>query len=203
MTSRRIPLWVKVAYSAYLAVLVPCYWATYGPANFLYYCDFAALVTAAGLWLEAPLLLGTQAVAILVPQAVWVVDFAARLCGLRLPLDMTGYMFNPKVPLGVRAMSTFHGWLPILLVWAVRRVGYDRRSLAVQVPVGLALLLVCYLTLTPRQNVNYVFGPRQGERQTYMPPPAWLGVVMTVAVFGLFVPAHLLLRRIEPPRRTT
>ena len=197
MTARRIPLWVKLAYSAFVAVLIPSYWRQYGPANFLYYCDFAAVVTVAGLWLESPLLLGTQAVAVLVPQAVWCVDFLASLLGGRL-LGMTDYMFNPQYRLGTRALSTFHGWLPFLLLWAIRRVGYDRRSLLVQLPVGVALLLACYLLLDPAHNVNYVFGPGEGTRQTWMPPLAWLAVVVAVAVLGMFVPAHGLLRWTMP-----
>ena len=196
---RRIPLAVKVVYTAFIAVLVPAYLHTYGPANFLYYCDFAALVTCVGLWTGRPLLLGTQAVAILVPQVVWVVDFTVTLLGGRL-LNMTAYMFDPSLSLFVRALSTFHGWMPFFLVWAVRRVGYDRRSFRVQLPVGLAVLVICYATLTPVRNVNYVFGPGSGVEQHWMPPLAWLGVVMAVAVGGMFVPAHLLLRRfIAPP----
>ena len=30
-----IPLWLKLAYTAFMAVLVPVYWANYGPTNFL------------------------------------------------------------------------------------------------------------------------------------------------------------------------
>jgi hypothetical protein len=41
-TPRQIPLWIKLAYSAFLAVMVPTYWHDYGPTNFLYFCDAAA-----------------------------------------------------------------------------------------------------------------------------------------------------------------
>jgi hypothetical protein len=50
----KIPLWLKVAYTAFVAVLVPYYWHTYGPVNFLWFCDIALLVTLAALWLESP-----------------------------------------------------------------------------------------------------------------------------------------------------
>jgi hypothetical protein len=208
MLVRRIPLWVKLAYSAFIAALVPGYWFTYGPTNFLFFCDVAALLTCVGLWLESPLLLGMQGVAILVPQTVWVIDFAGHLLG-RPVLGMTGYMVDPKYPLWVRGLSLFHGWLPILLLWAVRRLGYDRRSLPAQVAFGLALLLACYLAFAPPGsagssrpvgNINYVYGPDNKRQQTWMPPALWLAVVMAVAVLGMFVPAHLVLRRVG--RRT-
>ena len=72
--NRRIPYWLKVAYSVFVVILVPSYWVTYSPWNFLYFCDVALLVTAVAIWIENPLLISMQAVAIMVPQMLWVVD---------------------------------------------------------------------------------------------------------------------------------
>ena len=33
--TNRVPLWLKVAYLTFMAVLVPVYWHYYGPTNFL------------------------------------------------------------------------------------------------------------------------------------------------------------------------
>ena len=41
----RIPLVVKLLYTAFVCVLVPIYWHLYGPTNFLYFCDVALLLT--------------------------------------------------------------------------------------------------------------------------------------------------------------
>ncbi|TXN54614.1 hypothetical protein FV230_28910, partial [Methylobacterium sp. WL6] len=55
-TSRgRIPMPVKLAYTAFVAVLVPTYLSSYGPTNFLYFCDQSLLLTLVGIWLESPL----------------------------------------------------------------------------------------------------------------------------------------------------
>src|ERR1039458_8042640 len=45
---RKIPLAAKVAGTAFLAVLVPVYLHTYGPTNFLWFCDAALILTVAG-----------------------------------------------------------------------------------------------------------------------------------------------------------
>ena len=45
---RKIPLAAKVAVTAFLAVIVPVYLHTYGPTNFLWFCDAALMLTAAG-----------------------------------------------------------------------------------------------------------------------------------------------------------
>ena len=58
----RIPLWVKLAYSAFCAVMIPTYWHEYGPTNFLYFCDVAVLLTLAALWSENALLASIAAV---------------------------------------------------------------------------------------------------------------------------------------------
>src|SRR5262249_40190619 len=62
---RRIPLAVKVVYTAFVAVLVPYYLSFYGPANFLWICDIALLLTVVALWLESRFLASMQLIAVL------------------------------------------------------------------------------------------------------------------------------------------
>ncbi|MHB8523471.1 MAG: hypothetical protein ACYDH9_22310, partial [Limisphaerales bacterium] len=82
--SQRIPSWLKLAYTGFMAVLIPVYWSNYGPTNFLYFCDVALLLTLVGIWTGNRLLISMSAVGILVPQALWVIDFAAQLTGHKL-----------------------------------------------------------------------------------------------------------------------
>src|SRR3954471_6490272 len=89
------PLWLKLAYTAFMAVLVPVYWYYYGPTNFLYFCDVALFLTLAGIWIESPLLIGMGAVGITVPQMVWVADFVGTAIGFPVN-NMTAYMFKTE-----------------------------------------------------------------------------------------------------------
>src|SRR5437868_1339491 len=123
----RIPLWLKLAYTAFMAAFLPVYWYHYGPTNFLYFCDMALLLTLLGIWLDSPLIISTAAAGILGTQAIWILDFAIELAGGHLT-GMTSYMFDTQRPLYLRALSLFHGWLPFLLLYLVRRLGYDRRG---------------------------------------------------------------------------
>ena len=86
-SGNRIPLWIKLLYTAFTAVLVPVYWREYGPTNYLYFCDIALFLTLVGVWLESPLLLGIPAVGIFLPQMAWCVDFAAVLIGALVSTD--------------------------------------------------------------------------------------------------------------------
>src|SRR5262245_9164103 len=110
VTGGRIPLWLKLVYTGFMAVLVPTYWYYYGPTNFLYFCDVAIILTLVGIWRENALLISMCAAGIVLPQTVWVIDFVAQIFGVSL-LGMTAYMFQ-DTSLFLRGLSLFHGWIP-------------------------------------------------------------------------------------------
>ena len=68
---RPIPLWLKIAFTVFMAVLLPVYWYHYGPTNFLYFCDVALILTLIAIWTESALLISMCCVGILLPQALW------------------------------------------------------------------------------------------------------------------------------------
>jgi hypothetical protein len=199
------PPWLKVVYSAFMAVLVPVYWHYYGPTNFLYFCDVALLLTLVGIWIESPLLVSMCAVGILMPQTVWVVDFLAGMFGVSLT-DMTGYMFEAHRSLFLRGLSLFHGWLPVLLIFLVWRFGYDRRALVAWTLLAWVLMLICFFLMPPPRpdpglqpvNINYVWGMSDNVAQTWVSPWVWfLGLIVGLPLV-LFAPVHFLLMRIAP-----
>jgi hypothetical protein len=195
----------KVAGTAFLAVLVPVYLRAYGPTNFLWFCDAALILTVAGMWLENSLLISMCSVGILVPQCLWLADFGSNLLGFHL-LGLTGYMFDHRLPLFTRGLSLFHGWLPLLLVWLLLRLGYDKRGLPAWTGLAASLVLVGYFFTPPAGahltdpnipiNLNYVYGFNDQQPQTWINQNLyvilWLGALWLVA----FLPTHLALRRI-------
>ncbi len=204
--SARIPLWLKVAYTLFLAVMVPVYWDSYGPANFLWFCDVALLFTLFAVWTEKPLLASIPAVGIVLPQILWVADFLIALVSGWSPVGLSSYMFDERIRPFVRGLSLFHGWLPLLLLWLVWRLGYDRRALAWQTVVCWVVLIASFLLVTDLDpdgagNVNKVFGPADESVQTWMPRVAWLGVLMAAYPLVLYVPSHFLFQAIFPPAR--
>ena len=54
-SQHKIPLAVKLIYTAFMAVLIPFYLKEYGPTNFLYFCDVALFFTLAAVWTEKPI----------------------------------------------------------------------------------------------------------------------------------------------------
>jgi hypothetical protein len=203
----RIPLWFKVVYTAFVAVLIPYYWHTYGPTNFLYFCDMALFITLIGIWREDPLLVSMPAVGILLPQTFWIIDFLSTAIG-RPVLGMTGYMFNPALSLFARGLSFFHFWLPLVLVWLVWRLGYDPRALRCWTLLAWGLLLVCYFLMPAPPappdrpnlpvNIDYVYGLSEKQPQSWLPPDVYFGLLCVVLPGAFFWPTHLLLRRFAP-----
>jgi hypothetical protein len=55
--------------------------------------------------------------------------------------------------------------------------------------------------LIPR-NINYVFGLNDAQPQDLLPAPAYLMVWMAALTGMVFVPTHLLLKKICPPAAT-
>ena len=204
LSNGRIPLLVKVLYTAFVAVLVPKYWMDYGPTNFLYFCDVALLMTVPALWLESSLLASMALVGIGLAQVLWQVDFLCVLCGIHV-IGLTDYMFDEKKESFLRALSFFHFWLPLLLLFMVWRLGYDRRAFAAWTVLGCVLVLICYFLMPappppvnhPNQpvNINYVHGFSDQEAQTWMHPLAWLGLELAGLILILYLPSHLMLRR--------
>ena len=198
-------MWVKMVYSLFTAVMSFTYLMSYGATNFLYFCDQAVLLAFAGIWLEDALMISLCAVGILGPQLLWVIDFVATILGYPLT-GMTAYMLDSKRSLFLRAVSSFHGWLPFLLIYLVRRLGYDRRALPIWTAMATATLLVCFFFMPgPRPdaglspvNINYVRGLSDSVAQRWVPPSVWLmGLIFGLPIV-LYAPTHWLLRRFMP-----
>jgi hypothetical protein len=201
----RVPLWLKLVYSAYMALLVPVYWHYYGPTNFLYFCDVALLLTLIAIWPENALLISMCAVGILVPQAVWVVDFLVNAAGFSMT-GMTDYMFDANRSLFLRLLSLFHGWLPFLLVYLVWKIGYDRRAFWSWTVLASMLLTICFFLMPPPTphpgltpvNINYVWGTSDTAAQTWVLPYIWFAGLMIGLPLFAFAPTHFILARIMP-----
>ena len=187
----RIPLWVKVAWSVFVLVWAPLYWRQYGPQNFLFYCDLGNLLILAGLWLESRLIISWQAVGLLVFQTLYAVDLLAALVLHRHVFGGTEYMFDPAIPLFTRILGLYHVVVPVLLLWAVRRLGFDWSAWKWQTVLLLIVVPINFFW-RPEDNVNFARGI--GHEQHMI--PAWLYLIgyLIVVPIVIYWPTHLFLR---------
>ena len=194
MTYGPIPTAVRVAALVWLVAFMAVYWRTYGPENFLQLCDVAVILTCWGLWRGSSLLLSSQALSSLVVDIAWVLDLFWRLVLGRHLMGGTEYMWDAQWPLAVRAMSLFHVLWPVLLIWAVRRVGYDRRAWLLQSLIALALLITSRLVL-PEANLNFTQTDPFFHRQVG-PAPVHVFLTWLVLITVVYWPTHRVLMRL-------
>jgi hypothetical protein len=191
----KIPLALKLAHTAYVTVVIPAYWRHYGFGNFLWFSDLALIGMVPALWWEDRRLTSTLALSALLPEAPWNIGYFTRLFTGRELFGLSHYMFDPKKPYWLRALSLFHVWLPLLLLWSVKRLGYDRRAYQTQLVVGETVLLASCVLTRPEDNVNWVYGP--GARpQERIPRGLYLCGVVVFFALGVWWPAHRILERL-------
>lgn len=190
-TKSRIPFWLKVAWTLWLLVWAPIYWRQYGAQNFLYFCDVGNFLIAVGLWTESRLLLSWQAVGLLVFQTLYAIDLiGAALSGHHL-IGGTEYMFDPKINLLVRLLGLYHLVVPPLLLWTVRRLGYDPAALRWQTLTLWTLVIVSFFW-RPEYNVNWARG--LGHEQHLVPSWLYLATYLIVVPIAVYWPTNVILR---------
>lgn len=188
----RIPLWLKVGWTIWLAVWAPLCWHQYGAQNFLFFCDLGNVLIGLGLWLESALIFSWQACGLLLFQTLFTIDLLGALLTHRHPIGGTEYMFDPSLPLAIRLLSLFHVVTPLLLLWAIWRLGYDARGWKWQTLEAWIVVPVCYLW-RPEKDVNWARGLHFHE-QHLVPGMVYLLAYLIVVPLAVYWPTHLGLR---------
>lgn len=177
----------------WLAIWTPAYAYVWGWRNFLALCDTAVLLGCLGIALGNRLLVGSQALPAVMFGVLWTCDVTGALLTGKHLFGGTEYMLDGRFPLAVRLLSFFHVALPVVLVLAVRRAGYDRRALPLQVAITSVLLVAA--RLTGSSNLNYAYREPIFHR-TLGPAPAHLALVLAGITVLVYLPTHWFLRRI-------
>ena len=195
LAPEQIPLWLKISYTIFVCVLIPIYWKHYGPGNFLWFSDISLLIAVVALWIENSLLTSMIALAVLLLDIAWNLDFFAKLTVGRSVTGLSEYMFNQKTGLLIRALSIFHVFFPVLLLWTLFQLGYDKRALAVQTVLAWVLLPLSFFLTRRSENVNWVHGFGNKARR-WLPAPVHVLLLMILVPLVIYLPTHLILKKI-------
>ncbi len=101
------PLWLKLSCALFIGLLIPINWYQYGAVNFLWFSDLALFMAGAALWTDSPLLASMAALAVLLPEIAWNLDFFFRVISGRKGIGLSNYMFDPGISPWIRAVSLF------------------------------------------------------------------------------------------------
>jgi len=190
-----LPLSLKIAYTAFVCVLVPVYFVEHGPSQFLWFSNIALLGTMIALWRESPLIASMMMVGIFLPEVVWNISFLLTLFLGDDAIGLAGYMFDEEEPVHLRILSAYHIPLPFIMVWLVYRLGYDSRALKWQTVFGIAVILATALFTDPERNINWVFAPEERE-ELNIPVAAWVGFLLVFFPLAIHWPTHVALKRL-------
>jgi hypothetical protein len=171
----------------------------WGWENMMHVCDVGVILACIGLWMGNPILISSQAVGSLSAGFLWCLDVSWRLFTGHHLVGGTEYMWDATYPLGVRLQSGFHFALPLVLLWAMRELGYDRRALGLQAAIA-GVILILSRFLPPALNLNYAYQDPLFHR-AWGPAPVHLAIILAGMVGLLYWPTHLLLSRMYPAPR--
>ncbi len=188
----RLPLWLKIAWTAWVIVWVPVYWRQYGVQNFLYFCDLGNFFVVAALWLESPFIFSAQAAGLLVFQTILSIDLLGALLSGRHLIGGSEYMFDPHIALWIRLLSLFHVVMPPLLLWAIWRLGYDPRGWKYQTVLTWIVVPLNYFW-RPQFDVNFARGLFLREQHSI---PEWLYLTgyLIIVPLAVYWPTHRVLQ---------
>ena len=175
-------------------------WA-WGWQNLMHLCDVGLVLACLGLFFRQPLLVSSQALSAPLVGVLWALDVFWRIATGHHLVGGTEYMWDTNYPLWIRLLSCFHIVLPVVLLWATRVLGYDRRALAFQTALT-AVLLIFSRFLSPDLNMNYAYQDPLLHR-VWGPAPLHLAVTLAGCVAIFFWPTHLLLSRLFPSTTRT
>jgi hypothetical protein len=191
MATMRMPLWLKILWTVWVLVWAPLYWRQYGAQNLLYFCDLGNVFIAAALWLESPPIFSWQACGLLLFQSLYTIDLLIAAISGKHPIGGTEYMFDRTLPLLVRCFGLFHLVTPPLLLWAIWRLGYDRRGWKYQTLMAWVVVPINYFW-RPQSDVNWARGPFFHE-QHLVPGALYLTGYLIAVPLLVYWPTHLLL----------
>ena len=188
----RLPLWLKLAWTAWVLCWAPIYGKQYGAQNFLFFCDLGNILILVALWTESPLLFSWQAVSLLFFQTLFLIDLTAAWLSGHHPIGGTEFMFDPHLPLYIRLFSLFHVVTPALLLWAIWRLGYAERGWKLQTLTCWIVVPINYFW-RPEHNVNWARGAFFTQQHAM---PGWLYLAGYLSLVPLLVyyPTHLALQ---------
>ena len=116
----------------------------------------ALLLAAIGLTVRSPLMLTTALTCVLVPHAMWLLDFAGWMAIGTFPLGVCGYLADADVWTWSATLHHFY-LMPLLLFCFARERRVPPTTLPLAVAIFVSLGLLGRTVLSPARNVNYAW----------------------------------------------
>lgn len=179
---------IKILLSFFTLILIPIYWYFYGFKNFLWLSDIGLFLTVLALWSDSVLLMSIAAVEMFFFELVWNLDFYMMLFFNVSKIKLADYMFDSQYPVGLRLLSLFHVFLPIIWILYLYSFGYDANAIYYVIVLFWIILFFSYFFTDPSQNINWVFWPKMHNIK--ISQFTWLIILFITFPLLDFLPTH-------------
>jgi hypothetical protein len=145
-----------------------------------------------GIFFKNRLIISSQALAMSAIALIWLLDASSYLISGKFINNSTAYMWDANIPLFIRLLSCYHIVWPALMIYWLRRVGYDSRALSLQCAIAAAAMIFG-LFIAPAENINYVFQWPNGTL-LFSNPALHTIISFTGLIAFLYLPTHFILK---------
>lgn len=185
-----IPLYIKLAYTALVLIVILVYWKSWGPKNFLWFSDVAFFGLAVALWIKSPLIASIMIVMTILVEVAWHVDLLINLVVGKSPFGITDYMRNDDQPLFVRLLSMFHTPMLVLMIYLLAIWGYIPEGFYYAMMLAVLVFFLTWLA-KPQENINWIYGFKGINRKSL--GKYYLVIIIAGYLFLFVLPTHFLL----------
>jgi hypothetical protein len=193
LTQQQVPKWIKYTYTLFIAVMVPAYYRHFGPTNFLWFSDIALLIMFIEVWLCTGILTSMMAVGALLFELGWNGMFTYQIIVGNTNPNFICNILTPGFPILFRILPLFHIFLPIIIIYMLKKLGYDKRAIWYQSIFGILVLCIAHMATTKPQNIDWTYAFNNSP-YTNLPQP-W-NFIIVILLFMLFYQfSHFLLSK--------
>lgn len=188
-----IPIYIKIIYTVLYLALVYYTVQNYSLLSLLWFSQIGLFIVFIGMWGESKTLISMASLSILLFHSIWTAGFLIRLIAGINFVGGLDYMFNPGTPLFLKILSSYHLVMPFMLLWLLKRKGYDPRAFKLQMLLGWLIMILSFLFTPVSRNINWVFG--LVSPQNLISPYSYLIIVMALLPLVVYLPTHIILKK--------
>lgn len=188
---KKLPLAIKLPYILLFTVVMYVNVVYYGWENILWFSHMALILLFIGIVFDKHVFISMAGISVFVFHSLWTLMFLTQLLtGARI--GAVAYMFDGATPLFLRSVSLFHVVTPPLILYLLKKIGYDERAYGLQKLWG-GFVIILTAIIDPGKNINWVYGP--GSPQNILPEFIYIPLLIFALIHIVYLPTHAFFRK--------
>jgi hypothetical protein len=149
-------MWINIFLIFFLATQIIVY-SSYSIESYLWLCKINLFLTIFGILFKNKLLISMAFVGGLARFSIWNLSFIINLFTNYNLFNVTAYIFSLGTSLTIKIISLYHIFLPIILIFFLKKIGYDSRAFIFSTILYWFVIIITYFFTIKSNNINFVF----------------------------------------------